>query len=363
LTCEAIWTGIETISRTYTLHVELSNPTATAVLTRPPDFNGWYNHPVGVSFDGSAFSGIASCSPAMTYGGPDRMNGTVGGSCTDNAGKEADASVSFPYDATPPTITQVIPSRPADYNGWYNHPVRFAFIGVDATSGIESCTTPNYSGPDNGNGQVIGSCRDRAGNVANFGVPIRYQATPPALVVNADPGDRSVLLRWQASTNVEIVRSPGVNGAQASVLHQGTSGSFDDTGVRNGVHYEYTLTAQDQAGNTTVRSAVATPGARLLAPAINAHLIAPPVLQWTAVRGASYYNVQLYDRGSKMLSTWPTRPSLSLKKAWNFAGRHHRLRPGLYRWYVWPGFGPRRRARYGSLIGTGTFVVEAPKPR
>jgi hypothetical protein len=349
------------MTQPYTIHVELSSPSATAVLSRPPDLNGWYNHPVAVSFQGSAFSGIAFCTPARTYGGPDRMNAAVSGACADNAGKEAEVSASFHYDATPPAITEWIPSRPPDYNGWYNHPVGFAFIGADTTSGIESCTTPTYAGPDDGNAQVIGSCRDRAGNVAYFAVPIRYQSTPPTLTAGAGTGDRSVFLHWQASAGIQIVRSPGVNGAQTSMLYQGNSGSFNDTGVRNGVHYQYTLTAQDQAGNTTSRSIFATPGPRLLAPVTNAHVVAPPVLQWTAVPGASYYNVQLYHRGNKVLSVWPIRASLPLKQAWNFAGRHQQLKPGPYRWYVWPGFGRRARARYGSLIGTGTFVVESPK--
>jgi hypothetical protein len=297
----------------------------------------------------------------MSYEGPARRNATVSGACTDNAGKETEASVSFRYDATPPTITDVIPSRPPDYNGWYNHPVSFTFYGADATSGIESCTTPTYAGPDNENAQVTGSCRDRAGNVAYFPVPLRYQATPPSLTADADSGDGSVFLHWQASASVQIVRSPGLNGAQTSTLYQGDSGSYDDIGVRNGVHYEYTLTAEDQAGNTTVRSVFAVPGPRLLAPVTNAHLIAPPLLQWTAVPGASYYNVQLF-RGGKVLSVWPTQPNLRLKPAWTFAGRHYRLKPGLYRWYVWPGLGRRAAARYGRLVGTGTFFIEAPKP-
>jgi hypothetical protein len=140
-------------------------------------------------------------------------------------------------------------------------------------------------------------------------------------------------------------------------VYQGGSGSFDDVGVRDGVRYGYTLTAQDQAGNTTVRGVFATPGPRLLAPAANAHISAPPRLQWTAVDRASYYNVQLYRRG-KVLSVWPTKPSLQLKRSWQFDGHHYRLKPGLYRWYVWPGYGRRAAARYGPLIGTGTFVVD-----
>ena len=85
----------------YRIKVEVSAPTATASPSRPPDFNGWYNHPVTANVQGSAFSGIQSCTPA-TYAGPYTTRATVGGTCTDNAGKIASAtSVPFSYDATP----------------------------------------------------------------------------------------------------------------------------------------------------------------------------------------------------------------------------------------------------------------------
>jgi hypothetical protein len=344
------------------VHVEISFPTVTGLLARPPDSNGWYNHPVGISFQGIAFSGIASCTPATTYYGPDALGASASGSCTDNASKIAGAGVAFHYDATPPTITGGTPSRPPDYKGWYNHPVGFTFTGTDATSGVDSCTATTYAGPDSGDARVVGSCRDRAGNLSSLAVPLRYQATPPLLAANAYAGVGSVFLHWRASENVEIVRSPGLNGAQASVVFHGLSGSFEDTHVRNGTQYEYTLTARDQAGNVTVRSVFATPGRRLLEPAADAHLTTPPLLRWTAVRGASYYNVQLYRRGTKVLSAWPTHASMHLNGAWRFAGRHYRLKPGRYRWYVWPGFGRRAAARYGRLIGAATFLVESRKP-
>jgi hypothetical protein len=351
----------EKANREYLIKVEISSPTVTGLLARPPDSNGWYNHSVGISFHGSAFSGIASCTPATTYYGPDTLSASASGSCTDNANKIAAASIAFHYDATPPTITGATPSRRPDYNGWYNHPVSFTFTGTDATSGIESCTTTTYAGPDSEHARVIGSCRDRAGNLASLAVPLRYQATPPSLAANADAGVASVLLHWHASEDVEIVRSPGLNGAQVSVVYQGHSGSFEDTRVRDGKRYEYTLTARDQAGNVTVRRVFGTPGWQLLAPAADAHLSTPQLLRWTAVRGASYYNVQLYSRGDKVLSAWPTHASLHLTSAWRFAGRHYRLEPGRYRWYVWPGFGRRAAPRYGRLIGAATFVVESPK--
>ena len=81
------------------------------------------------------------------------------------------------------------------------------------------------------------------------------------------------------------------------------------------------------------------------------------MLAWTASAGASYYNVQLFRNGAKVLSTWPVRAQFKLPRAWTFAGRHYQLQRGSYKWYVWPGIGPRAKARYGKLLGGSTFTV------
>ena len=48
------------------------------------------------------------------------------------------------------------------------------------------------------------------------------------------------------------------------------------------------------------------PKPELLAPPNGAVLTAPPLLRWSKVRGADYYNVQLLRDGRKVLSAWPT---------------------------------------------------------
>jgi hypothetical protein len=132
--------------------------------------------------------------------------------------------------------------------------------------------------------------------------------------------------------------------------------SFDDHDVSNGIGYTYTMTATDQAGNVTQRTVKVKPGIRLLAPSPRARLKAPPTLRWTAIPKASYYNVQLF-KGPKILSAWPTTASFRLARSWRFRGRRHRLAPGRYRWYVWPGYGPQRDGHYGHVIGNATFVI------
>jgi hypothetical protein len=285
VSCEVTWAPSGTASISFPLNVETSSPSAAAVPDRPPDANGWYNHPVTVTLAGTAFSGIAACTAAQTYGGPDTASTSFAGTCTDNAGKTASASFPFRYDATPPTLS--VSSRPAD--------------GLAALSW-------------------------RAG------------AGPAPLA------------------SVQVTRLPGLNGASSSVLYSGSAAGYQDRSVRNGTTYSYTIAAADQAGNLTQQTVRVKPGVRLLSPAPGRHLSAPPTLRWTEVPKASYYNVQLF-RGSKILSAWPTQASLKLSRTWRFGGKRHRLAPGRYHWYVWPGYGPQRKAHYGKVLGSATFVI------
>jgi hypothetical protein len=259
-------------------------------------------------------------------------------------------------------IVSAAPTRPPDHNGWYNHAVAIA-LGGTSISGIGSCTTPTYAGPDTPSATASGSCTDNAGKTVGATSPsFAYDATPPSLDITANSGDGVVVLQWAATdvaplASLEIVRRPGQRGAASSVVYLGTEAAFHDTSVTNGVPYRYAFTAEDQAGNQTARDVLITPGLRLLTPRQDEPVNAPPLLSWTPVRGATYYNVQLYRGHTKLLSAWPTQPMLQLKPTWKFGGRRHELKPGRYRWYVWPGFGRRAAARYGQLIGTSTFVV------
>ncbi|HEY2319250.1 MAG TPA: hypothetical protein VGH67_13185 [Solirubrobacteraceae bacterium] len=284
--CTATWSGNVQNGYSTPLHVELSAPSVTATPDRPPDANGWYNHPVSVTTAGSAFSGIASCTAPQPFSGPATPGTAISGSCVDNAGKTATAS--FPF---------------------------------------------------------------------------RYDATPPSLSASSQPADGSVDLSWQASAGpaplewVQVARDPGANATASSVLYQGDGRQFSDRGVHNGTRYTYTLTAMDEAGNVAQQTLTAKPGMRLLAPAAGARLSAPPALSWTAIPKAAYYNVQLFKGRQKILSAWPAKPGLHLKRTWRFGGHRRRLGRGTYRWYVWPGFGARKAARYGRRIGSATFVI------
>jgi hypothetical protein len=330
----------------------------------------WYTSSVSVTWDLNGDSNGGGCAPQnyvtdtnQSYLQSEPMTDwPVWTYCNDTTSGDL-KHYFIEVELSSPTAT-VAPSRGPDSNGWYNHPVAGA-VSAASFSGIASCTSTTYAGPNTGSATVSGKCTDNAGKtVAVTSAPFAYDATPPALTAAADPGDQSVSLSWQAGADVapiasiQVTRSGGTSAADVHTVYSGTGTGFDDSHLKNGVHYTYTITARDQAGNVAVTAVKATPGARLLGPAANAQLTAPPMLSWTPVPGATYYNVQLY-RGDprKVLSLWPTTAGLQLKRTWRFDGRRYRLKPGKYKWYVWPGFGHRKAGRYGHMIGSGTFVV------
>lgn len=353
----------DSASREKTLRVDQTPPSLVgATPARQPDGGGWYRTAVAVRFTGSdATSGIASCT-ATTFAGPDAAAASVPGSCRDVAGNtSATGSFGLRYDATPPDVTGAVADRPFDHDGWFNHPLGFTFTGADATSGLAACDPAGYDGPGGSAVEVTGTCRDRAGNSASRAFLLSYDAAPPALrKLSAEPADAEVRVRWAASRDtvaVEVRRAPGAAGAPVSVVYTGAAAGFLDRRVSNGTRYRYSVSAMDRAGNRARGEASATPGRRLLAPAARARRAKPPLLRWTRTRGARFYNVQLHRDGRKILSAWPARARLRLRRSWAYRGRRHRLVPAQYTWYVWPARGSRAHPRFGRLIGRRTFVV------
>ena len=361
--------------------------------SRGADVNGWYNRAVGITFSGSdQTSGIDFCT-STTYGGPDSASALVTGTCYDKAGNQSGAlGYGLKYDQTAPVLTGATPERAPNASGWFNRPVRFDIQAGDATSGIADCPSVTYGGPDSAAASFTGSCRDQAGNPASRIFSLKYDSIPPVLSeLKATGGNRSVTLSWRASPDtesLEVMRTPGVGTDAPTSVFRGLAGGFMDARVENGVRYSYEVRAYDAAGNRATQTAVgvpvatgsdaAPPGptagapqrgavrpgrARLLSPRPGALVRPghPPRLEWTPVRGARYYNLQLWRNGRKVLSTWPARAHYQLKRKWRFGGRVWRFERGRYRWLVWPGYGPRSKGDYGRRIGPSTFRVGQPR--
>lgn len=365
----------------------LARPASTAPPPAPPDpscspapsdCGAWHTGDVTVTWSGPP-AGVSSSGCGPTTISTDTSGTPV--SCTwSNGDGSRTTTVTVRRDSTQPSA-KADASRGPDVNGWYNHPLSVTYTATDATSGLASCSSAStYGGPDSSHARVQGECKDQAGNWSNPYYVFKYDSTPPSVNwIKAGPAGRGVLLTWGASKDAlrfEVVRQPGLQGSATSTIYSGDGRSVTDRRARRGVAYHYAITAYDEAGNAKLKIIVAVPGRSvtvgspsrsagksapaqpaLLGPREGARVAAPPRLRWREASGATYYNVQLFRNGKKVLSAWPSGHSLRLRRSWTYAGHRYSLRPGRYRWYVWPGHGPRSANRYGKLIGTRSFVV------
>lgn len=343
--------------------VVLSSParaqSVTATCDAPPanrdGCNHWYtSQSVILDWTWNPAAMTATGCGGATFTG----EGLVQRSCTvDFSDTTITKKVWIGVDRTPPQVVALQPARPPDFNGWFNSPVGLTFQGSDAISGVASCSSTAYAGPDGAGIPISGSCRDVAGNVGFGALPLNYDATPPpAPVVHARPGNTRVALRWSMSpgTEAEVVRFR----KRMALVYRGPLADFTDRKLRNGRRYAYLVTLIDQAGNRAAGKASAVPtGSRLLLPPQGARVNNPPMLVWKPVRKARYYNAQLLRHRHKILTRWPTVARLQLRRSWRFAGHRRKLVPGRYCWYVWPAFGRRSKHRYGRLLGSRCFKV------
>jgi hypothetical protein len=224
--------------------------------------------------------------------------------------------------------------------------------------------------------------KDLAGNVAVkqsilVVLPQPPAGTPPLVIppaptipaevtnVKVTPLDGAARIQWSAGgRQVTVIRSSSATRSLSAigderVVYTGTASSYLDRSLTNGTEYRYVVRAVDAAGNHSAGvAAVIVPRRNLLkSPKDGVRLKTAPTLLWAVDAEAQYYNAQLLLNGKKVLSAWPLRPAYALKKSWTFEGRKYTLKPGVYTWFVWPGYGARSAVHYGELMGTRTFQV------
>jgi hypothetical protein len=337
-------------------------PSVTYAIDGIDGSNGWYRGNTGGNYVvvhwtvTGAVTSTTGCEFAIQIPGP---NGGTTRTCsaTGPGGTTTITTRVIRIDATPPAVTARA-SRSPDANGWYNHAVGVTFTGTDGMSGVAGCSAKTYAGPDNANAVVSGTCTDRAGNAAGGSLALAYDSTPPQLKkLRAKHGNHAVIFRWQVSADTQrvvITRTPGKKRGASSVVYGGKASSFRDKGLHVGTHYRYTVSVFDAAANKVSRTVRITGTGALFAPAPGASVKGAPRLQWAGVRGASYYNVLLV-RGGTIFSAWPKGTSFKLPRSWVYHGHRYSLHRGVYRWYVWPGFGTRSANKYGRLVGRSSF--------
>jgi hypothetical protein len=192
-------------------------------------------------------------------------------------------------------------------------------------------------------------------------VPPARRTPPNVTGLQATPGDGRVRLSWQIPGGVDhvVVTRTLTAGGDPQTVYTGKAASFTDRGVANGLEYRYLVVSVDQNGDQSAGVAiVAVPKRNLLrSPKDGARLRKAPKLLWTKNSEAAYYNVQLFRGQVKILSIWPVGSSLGLKHTWKYKGHRYTLTRGVYRWYVWPGFGARASVDYGEMLGSSSFQI------
>ena len=371
------------------LHVEANSPGGSVVHFSSPTATDNVDGPIA----------NVVCAPASGSTFPLGTT-TVTCSATDSSGNTGTASFAVSVvDTTPPHL---IP--PGDRSVYATTPAGIYDADEAANAFLGGYTVSDLADPhpavtnDAPNFFLVGvtvvtfTARDASGNTSTAQasldvrpmpepgttpppLPPPTDRTPPDDVTNVvvTSGDGVVTITWanpKASdfNHVEISRSTTAVGSATQVVYSGSATSFRDKLVLNGVEYRYIIKAVDKAGNDSEGVvAVAFPKASgLLSPKAGARVKKIVKFTWRKVKGAKYYNLQAFYGGTrvfaatadaKVLSAWPTKPSFVLKRTWKYAGRKRTLKPGVYTWYVWPGFGPRSSAEYGELIGSRSFTV------
>jgi large repetitive protein len=242
------------------------------------------------------------------------------------------------------------------------------------SAGFTPCTSAKtYAGLGDGVHTFRVQAVDTAGNpdttpataawTINHPGPETVDHTPPGAVrsLTRTVGYGVLKLSWVKPTDpdfdhVGVVLATSAKRSARAMVYQGGASSYTVKRFKNGLYYSYAVVTYDHAGNASRGVATVVPASILLrSPRDGAGVRTPPRLVWSRVPKASFYNVQLYRGSQKIFSAWPHVAKLTLGRSWAYAGHRYQLKRGTYRWYVWPAFGPRSKARYGQLLGQSTF--------
>lgn len=131
-------------------------------------------------------------------------------------------------------------------------------------------------------------------------------STPPPVLppapsgLTAMPGDKQVMLAWTSvsgAASYKVFRGTSAGAESPTPVASGLPApSFNDTGLTNGITYFYRVAAVNAAGTGGLSNETSAKPAGMAGPPAPAGLTATPgdkkvVLSWTAVSGATGYNV------------------------------------------------------------------------
>jgi hypothetical protein len=230
--------------------------------------------------------------------------------------------------------------------------------GPGQTAGFEPCETSteqSYSGLEDGSYLFTLRVTSAIGNVNERNRAWKVDTAPPLAVgaFRTRSGNGRVNLRWTKPVDLGydhvLIKRKRVSGSSwTKIGARRDVSSMTDWTPANEVRYVYAIRSFDKAGNASAASTERARPSKILSPQFEAIVGSRPLIDWAPSLHASYYNLQLWRNDKKVLSVWPVKSSYRPRSA---------LGSGTYRVYVWPGFGAKSAANYGSLVGWSQFTV------
>ena len=241
--------------------VEADGPGGSRVTYTPPIAVDLVSGPV-----------LVSCTPAP---GSIFPRGTTTVTCSAKDARGNTAAASFPVkvvDTTKPALNvpqpQDVSSNGAQTLSRDDPQVQTFLASAQARDVVDGNLPVKNDAPavlPLGKTRITFTATDSSGNTATAQAelnvvtgavsPTKQDTTPPKDVtrLKAKPGDRFVVLTWVKPTadfdHLRISRSPGKNGAPATVVYSGAGTQLKDAKLTNGVEYRYVVVAYDKAGN------------------------------------------------------------------------------------------------------------------
>ena len=282
-------------SATYSIH-DPSAPTIASTLSpsSPDGDEGWYRGDVMLTWDV-----VEPESPgSLVLDGCDDQSVVTDGefvfscSTTSAGGSSGPVDVAVKRDATKPTISG---SRTPEANtfGWNAGDVVVSFACADALSGLASCTADQTLGGEGRDQSVVGTARDRAGNMDSAtvgGINIdRTAPTAPSVTPDRAPdyGEGGGWYGDEVMVSFAGAGDPGLaNGDAGSGVDPATvpaDAVFDSSGSHTA-----SGTVRDRAGNESATASVTVqvdaddPFVSLVCPSTPVLLGSTASASWTA---------------------------------------------------------------------------------
>lgn len=223
-------------------------PVITSAVTGTLGSNNWYVSDVNVSWsvvdEESDIEDATGCTASDVVADTDGVTFTCSATSTGGTTTE---SVTVKRDATAPIDVAVSADRAPDHDGWYSAAFTATWTGSDATSGLDTCSVIDYTGPDIAAGQLGGTCSDLAGNSSGaVALAFRFDATAPIVAIVSPPEgtpdyfqNQSVIAEFGCTDVTSGVASCAGSTANGALLPTGSFGA-----------HELAVMAADQAGNT-----------------------------------------------------------------------------------------------------------------